>query len=250
VRFQRQTDNCLQCHDSTGLTLGVPGVTVRSIFPAADGQPRFNLGGHRTTWKSPFEERWGGWYVTGEHGSLRHMGNVFFPDDPDPDMKTLRDRGANLKELKKRIDTDPYLTDTSDIVALMVLEYQTSVHNLITRANHETRIALLQNDEINRSLGVPLRPMTDGTKKRIGYACEPLVEALFYSEEAALGQAVKGNSTFVKDFEQRGPFDRKGRSLRQFDMSRRMFKYPLSYLIYSKAFAGLPPEAMEWIAAR
>ena len=250
VRFQRQTDNCLQCHDSNGLTLGVPGVTVRSIYSAADGQPRFNLGGFRTTWKSPLEDRWGGWYVTGEHGSLRHMGNVLFPDDPQPDMKALREKGANLKELGKRIDTDLFLTDTSDIVALMVLEYQTSVHNLITRANHETRISLLQNDEIHRTLGEPLRPMTEGTGRRIGYACEPLVEALLFVEEAPLGQQIKGNSTFVKDFERRGPFDHQGRSLRQFDLSKRMFRYPLSYMIYSKAFAGLPPEAMDWIARR
>src|SRR6185503_19669501 len=50
ARFQRQTDNCLQCHDSTGLTLGVPGVTIRSLFAAADGQPRYNMGGFRTTY--------------------------------------------------------------------------------------------------------------------------------------------------------------------------------------------------------
>jgi hypothetical protein len=29
-----------------------------------------------------------------------------------------------------------------------------------------------------------------------------------------------------------------------------MFKYPLSYLIYSKSFLGLPPEAMEYVARR
>jgi len=250
ARFQRQTDNCLQCHDSTGLTLGVPGVTVRSVFAAADGQPRFNLGGFRTTYRSPFEDRWGGWYVTGSHGSLRHMGNVAYPDDPNPDMKQLRERGANLTDLAKRIDVDPYLTDTSDIVALMVLEYQTFVHNLITRANHETRIAIAQSDEINRALGAPARPLTDGSRRRIGYACEPLVEALFYTEEAPLSDRVKGNSTFTADFEKRGPFDCKGRSLRQFDLRTRMFKYPLSYLVYSKSFAGLPPEARDWVSTR
>jgi hypothetical protein len=250
ARFLRQTDNCLQCHDGTGLTLGVPGVTVRSVYPAADGQPRFNLGGFRTTWKSSFEDRWGGWYVTGEHGSLRHLGNLFFPDEPNPDLKSLRDKGANVTDLGKRIDIESYPADTSDIVALMVLEYQTAVHNLITRANHETRIAVAQNDEINRSLGVPLRPLTEGSKRRVGYACEPLIEALLYAEEATLGQTVKGNSTFATDFEQRGPLDRKGRSLRQFDMTRRMFKYPLSYLIYSKAFAGLPAEARDYVARR
>src|SRR5436190_10458961 len=161
ARFRRQTDNCLQCHDSTGLTLGVPGVTVRSLCAAADGQPRYNMGGFRTTYRSPFEDRWGGWYVTGTHGEMRHMGNVLFPDDPNPDMKQLRDRGANLTDLGKRIEIEPYLTDTSDIVALMVLEYQTAVHNLITRANHETRVAVAQSDEINRALGVPQRPLSE-----------------------------------------------------------------------------------------
>jgi hypothetical protein len=250
ARFQRQTDNCLQCHDSNGLTLGVPGVTVRSLYAAADGQPRYNLGGFRTTYRSPYEERWGGWYVTGTHGELRHMGNVSFPDDPNPDMKQLRDRGANLTDLGKRFEVEPYLTDTSDIVALMVLEYQTSLHNLITRANHETRLAVAQSDEINRALGCPLRPLTEGSRRRVGYACEPLVEALFYSEEAPLKDGVKGNSTFTADFEKRGPFDRKGRSLRQFDLTKRMFKYPLSYLVYSKSFGGLPPEARDYVAGR
>ncbi|HVE40842.1 MAG TPA: hypothetical protein VNM14_13190 [Planctomycetota bacterium] len=249
-RFQRQTDNCLQCHDGNGLTLGVPGVTVRSLYAGADGQPRYNLGGFRTTYRSPFEERWGGWYVTGTHGELRHMGNVSFTDDPNPDMKQLRDRGANLTDLGKRFEVEPYLSDTSDIVALMVLEYQTTLHNLLTRANHETRLAVAQSDEINRALGTPLRPLTEGSRRRVGYACEPLLEALLYSEEAPLKSCVKGNSTFAADFEKRGPFDRRGRSLRQFDLSKRMFKYPLSYLIYSKSFAGLPCEAREYVAGR
>jgi len=248
ARFRRQTDNCLQCHDSTGMTLGVPGVTVRSVFPAADGQPRFSMGGFRTTYRSPYEERWGGWYVTGSHGDLRHMGNVFFPDDPNPDMKQVRDRGANLEDLAKRIDLDPYPTTTSDIVALMVLEHQTFVHNLITRANHESRLAVLQSDDLRRALGEPLRPLTDGARRRIGYACEALVDALLYAEEPSMGGPVKGNSTFAADFEKRGPFDRGGRSLRQFDLTKRLFKYPLSYLIYSKAFGGLPVEARAEVA--
>jgi len=250
AKFRRQTDNCLQCHDSTGLTLGVPGVTVRSIFPAADGQPRFSMGGFRTTYKSPYEDRWGGWYVTGSHGDLRHMGNVTYPDDPNPEMKVFRNKGANVTDLSKRIDLEPYLTDTSDIVALMVLECQTFVHNLITRANHETRLAVLQSDELNRALGAPMRPLTEGSRRRIGYACEPLIEALFYAEEPPLPGPVKGNSTFAPDFEKRGPFDRHGRSLRQLDLTKRLFKYPLSYLIYSRSFAGLPTEAREVISTR
>jgi hypothetical protein len=181
---------------------------------------------------------------------MRHMGNVSFPDDPHPDMKQLRDRGANLADLGRRIDVEPYPTDTSDIVALMVLEHQTFVHNLITRANHETRTAVVQSDDLNRALGVPLRPVTESCRRRIGYACDPLVEALFYTEEPTLPGPVKGNSTFASDFEKRGPFDRRGRSLRQFDLTKRMFRHRLSYLIYSKAFAGLPAEARDHVARR
>ena len=250
ARFRRQTDNCLQCHDSTGLTLGVPGVTIRSVFSAADGQPRFNMGGFRTNTRSRYEDRWGGWYVTGSHGELRHMGNVTYPDDPTLDVKPFRDKGANLSDLNKKFDVEPYLTDTSDIVALLVLETQTFLHNLITRANHETRLAVLQSDDLNRALGAPLRPVTDGCRRRIGYACEPLVEALLYVEEPNLRGPVKGNSTFAADFEKRGPFDRQGRSLRQFDLTKRVFKHPLSYLVYSKAFAGLPVEARETVSRR
>lgn len=250
ARFVRQTDNCLQCHDSASLTLGVPGVTVRSVFPGGDGMPRFNLGGFRTTFRSPLSERWGGWYVSGEHGAQRHLGNVTYPDDPNPDLARLGDRGANLTDLGKKLELAPYLAETSDIVALMVLEVQTHVHNLITRANHETRLAVLQSDEINRASGAPLRPLTEGSRRRIGYACDPLAEALFYSGEAALKDPVKGNSTFAADFEKRGPFDHRGRSLRQFDLTKRMFKFPLCYLVYSKSFSGLPLEAREYLAVR
>jgi hypothetical protein len=162
----------------------------------------------------------------------------------------MRDKGANLSDLSRKLDVEPYLAESSDIVALMVLEYQTLAHNLITRANHETRIAIVQSDEMNRSLGMPLRPLTEGSRRRIGFACEPLIEAFLYCEEFKLSDAVKGTSTFRDDFEKRGPFDRQGRSLRQFDLTRRMFKVPFSYLVYSKAFNGLPDEAKACISAR
>jgi hypothetical protein len=51
---------------------------------------------------------------------------------------------------------------------------------------------------------------------------------------------VAGTSEFAKEFAARGPFDKQGRSLRQFDLTTRLFKYPCSYLVYSKAFAALP----------
>jgi hypothetical protein len=61
---------------------------------------------------------------------------------------------------------------------------------------------------------------------------------------------IQGNSTFAKDFAKRGPFDSKGRSLREFDLQTRLFKYPCSYLIYSKAFDALPGQMKDYIYQR
>jgi hypothetical protein len=249
-KIARQTHNCLQCHDSMGLALGVPGHVVRSVFPDPDGMPHFTMGTFRTDDRSPYAERWGGWYVTGQHGAMRHLGNLTYEEDPNPDLKRLGDLGANVTDLSDRVHLRSYLAETSDIVALMVFEHQASVHNLITRANHQSRLALLQSDEINRLGGTPGAGLTDGTKSRIRASGEPLVEALLFSGEPPLASPVKGNSTFAADFEKRGPFDAKGRSLRQFDLQKRLFRHPLSYLIYSKAFAGLPAIAKEYVSGR
>jgi hypothetical protein len=237
----RQTDACLQCHDSRGMSLGVPGHVVRSVYPSGDGTPRLNLGTFRTTYKSPFAERWGGWYVTGEHGTMRHLGNVTYPEEPD--VERLVERGANVTDLADRVDVEAYLAPTSDIVALMVLEHQTFVHNLITRANHETRVAMVQCEDINRLCGDPPGTLTDGTRSRIRANGEPLVEALFFAEEAPLTAKVRGTSGFAEAFEKRGP-------LRRFDLQRRLFALPCSYMIYSKAFAGLPAVAKSYVSER
>ena len=45
---------------------------------------------------------------------------------------------------------------------------------------------------------------------------------------------------FAEQFSARGPFDRNGRTLRQFDLKRRLFRHPCSYLIHSDAFDALP----------
>ena len=50
---------------------------------------------------------------------------------------------------------------------------------------------------------------------------------------------MKGSVVFTEQFRQRGPSDRQGRSLRDFDLQSRLFRYPCSYLIYSSAFDSL-----------
>ncbi|MFC1759313.1 hypothetical protein ACFL2H_11195, partial [Planctomycetota bacterium] len=83
-KFTRRTHACLQCHGST-LTEGVPGHLVRSVYPNEDGHPILSARTFRTDHSSPLEQRWGGWYVTGEHGKQRHLGNLLVRDSKNPE---------------------------------------------------------------------------------------------------------------------------------------------------------------------
>jgi len=249
--FRRQTHNCLQCHDSS-MSLGVPGHVVRSVWPDANGLPILSAGTFVTNHSSPLYERWGGWYVTGTHGDLRHMGNVCVPRSRDHQSPAAIDRssGANVVDLAERCDIAPYLAPHSDIVALMVFEHQTHAQNLITRANHQTRFALRDEETMNRALGRAADERLDSTTSRIKSACEPLVAYLLFAEEVPLSATIQGTSTFAAEFAGRGPRDSRGRSLRDFDLERRMFRYPLSYVFYSDAFSALPGAAKDYIHRR
>ena len=171
--------------------------------------PLFQAGGFVTDHRSPLAQRWGGWYVTGTHGKQRHMGNVFAEDRDHPEQLD-REQGANVTDLKGRIDTGTYLSPHSDIVALMVLEHQTRMANLITRVNYETRMALYEQKAINQSLKEPEDQIGDSARRRIDNAAEALLKYLLFTDEAKLEGAIKGTSGFAAEFTARGPRDRPG----------------------------------------
>jgi hypothetical protein len=246
-KFRRQTENCLQCHLSRHQ--GIPALTVRSVYPDRDGNPILSAGSFRTDHTSPLKERWGGWYVTGNHGKQAHLGNLILPRRSVLDDLTNED-GLNVTDLKGRVDTGMYLTPHSDVVALMVLEHQTEMHNRIAAANYQTKLAHRDADVINELDNAPKGRLTDGTARRVDAAAEQLVKYLLFSEEARLTEPIKGTSPFAEEFEKRGPFDNKGRSLRQFDLRARLFKYPCSYEIYSPAFDRLPASVKERVFQR
>jgi hypothetical protein len=246
--FRRQTDNCLICHGSSQ-TKEVPGHVVRSVYTGPTGLPILSAGTVRVDQTTPLAKRWGGWYVTGTHGEQTHLGNLIVRDSKVPD-EINNAAGQNQNSLGDHFDTSRYLTGHSDIVALMVLEHQADMHNLITRANFLTRQAIHYQQALNRELNEPADRVWDSTKSRIRSACEPLVEYLLFSDEAELTSQVQGTSGFAVEFAGQGIRDRHGRSLRDFDLNRRLFKYPCSYLIYSSSFEALPREAKDYVWQR
>jgi hypothetical protein len=237
-RFVRQTDSCLICHGSSQ-TQGIPGQMVRSVYVDPDGFPILSAGSHRIDQTSPLKQRWGGWYVTGTSGPQVHLGNLIVRDKREPE-EIDNSAGTNVTALDPFCRTSSYLTPHSDIVALMVLEHQAEMHNLITRANFLTRLALYDEKEINKALGRAEDYRSDSTVRRIRNAGEPLVKYMLFSGEAKLTAPVKGTSRFTEEFPQRGPRDRQGRSLRDLDLRTRLFRYPCSYLVYSEMFDALP----------
>jgi len=245
--FRRDRGQCIVCHASSR-TKDVPGLLVRSVFPARDGQPHFGLGTTTTDHRTPFSERFGGWYVTGTHGDMRHRGNAIAVDsgsdpiDPEP--------GANRTTLEGLTRIRPYMEPGSDLVALMLLEYQSQAHNAITRAGFETRRATHYDGVMNQALDRPDDFQSDSTVRRIRSAAEDLLTYLFYCDECTLTSPVHGTSDFAAEFERGGPRDRRNRSLREFDLKTRLFRYPCSYLVYSEAFDRLPEPMRDHVESR
>ena len=122
------------------------------------------------------------------------------------------------------------LSPHSDVVALMVLEHQSRMQNLITRAGYEARLG--------------------ATANRIDLLAEMVVASLLFTDEAPIEAPIQGTSGFAAEFAKQGPQDHKGRSLRQFDMKGRMFRFPCSYLIYSEAFDSLPDPVLQRVYRR
>jgi hypothetical protein len=233
ARFRRD-DSCLACHNGV-LTLGVPGMTVRSVFPEHDGKP-MGRPDYSPDHRSPLEQRWGGWYVTGKHGPMRHMGNALVTNFDKPESMVTA-ATLNVESLKGKFDPEGYLSPQSDIVALLVFEHQMYMMNLFTRVGWEIRAS--SHDEGGK-------PDADLLRE----TAEELVDYLLFIDEPPLTDRIQGASGFSEKFAAMGPRDSQGRSLRQFDLEHRLMRYPCSYMIYTEAFDGLPPEAREAIYRR
>ncbi len=244
----RQIDNCISCHASSSFTDGVPGHVVRSVYADDDGLPILSAGSFHIDHTSPLEHRWGGWYVTGTHGDQKHLGNLIARNEANP-AEYLREN-QNLTDITPRFDTSAYLTPHSDIVALMVLEHQTAMHNAFTQANYAVKRALWDEKVLDEAFDDSPDTLRDSTIRRIKNAAEPVLKCLLFSGEAKLTECIAGTSGYAESFAAKGPKDEQGRSLRDFDLTTRLFKHPCSYLIHSDAFDGLEEVLQTRVYAR
>jgi len=198
-----RSDGCRSCHRSDR-TLGVPGLLVLST-PQAYGAGA-SVSGAVTDHRTPLEQRWGGWYVTGRSSGWRHLGN--------------RIGQGWLLSLYDQFYDAGYPSQYSDAAALMVLEHQTHMTNLLTVLAREFNNV------------------------------QEVVDYMLFVDEAPLPAPIVGTSGFAEYFSNLGPRDRDGRSLRDLDLKTRLFRYPCSYMIYSNTFESLPQAAKDAVYER
>lgn len=222
---ERRYGVCLSCHDSMTLTGGgVPRLITGSGYVDKRGRIVGHEGWIVTSDRTPLRSRWGGWYVTGMHGEQTHLGNIAVDNIYDlEDLESLRN--GNHADLSEQIDASPYMSNKSDIVALLVLDHQTTVQNAIVRLSWDVR-------------------------QQLDADIEPVVRALVMSGTAQFTQPISGTAGFENVFTGGALRDTAGRSLRDLDLQTRLFRYPLSFVINSPAFSALPNEVRRAVLLR
>ena len=234
-----RSDSCLSCHEGHD-TLDVPGMLVRSVATGTGGETLTDLGEFVSDQRSPFEERWGGWFITGKTGSAHHMGNLML----SPEAGSARSSGLPkpLASLDGKFNLEGYPSHFSDVAAVLVLNHQMKMINLLTRVGWETRVAINQMGKSPQDKANAERLITSDAAD--------LADYMLFIGEAPMPGKFESTSGFALQFAATGPRDSRGRSLRQLDLEKRLMRYPCSYMIYSAAFDGLPDAARDAVYAK
>ncbi|MEO8315366.1 MAG: hypothetical protein ABI645_11280 [Pseudomonadota bacterium] len=247
VSLEREGGRCLTCHDTYSMMGGgVPRVLAMSSPVDDPLDTRTNTSASEVDDRTPIEHRWGGWYVTGRRGAAAHFGNLPLREEHGGEqLRKLVGTRANRESVDGYFDASGYLTNKSDIAALLVLEHQSYVQNLITRANYKVRTIVARGRgaadswaALDRERQAAIRPII-----------EPVVRAMFFADAVKLND-IEGIGGYTARFSRSGPLDSRGRTLRELDLHKRLFRYPLSFLVYSEHFDALPSYVLDYIDSR
>lgn len=245
--FERSGD-CLLCHSRHEHT---PSLRTRSVFPDANGEPLSGSGGSNIAPSTPLAERWGGWYLTGTKDPFQHRANLTgkkVEDFEGPNAMPTR----NLTSLEGVVDTRRYLLKTSDVVPMLMHDHQVHVHNVLSTANQDARIALHRWPAMREILGLPKDAPPQGSCVVVfDSQAEKILDALLCRDEAPWpAEGLQSDGVFAKAYAKTRKPDTKGRSLRDLDLRTRLFTYRCSPLIYSQSFATLPKELRDIVLLR
>ena len=247
--FQRQLDDktsplfartrsCLGCHagDATNF---LPGSLGRSVYPDQTGRSIKSLDDYRRSGHHiPLHDRYGGWFVSGNHGTMRHMGNAVATRE-NGKVTIDRDQFVNLEKLDRFFRPESYPAPGSNIAALLVFDHQVTMHHRLVEAAYRARQALFdskldpgETDVRKLAEGRSMEEFREGRDKVIDY--------MLFREEIAIPKVVC-NPDFRRAFLSNRRPDKKKRSLKDLRLDGRIFENRCSYMIYSPTFEHLPP---------
>lgn len=212
-RFVRDP-GCMLCHGYVFIR-DIPSLLALTVVPGPRGELLPNSDFNLVFDATPFERRWGGWYVTGYTGALNHRGNGFGVGEGD-DARVLPS-AKRPAELSEFFDTSSYPAATSDALNLLILEHQIGVFNALTRAGQDARLGKRASEH-------------------------EIVDRLLFRKSAPLPAGIQPNEAFVRTFQAGAPRSRAGDALKDLQLDGQLFRNRCSYLIYSEAFAALPAD--------
>ena len=225
--------SCLRCHGGNG-SRDIPEVFMRSVITDAEGEVLSPHDGEVTTDSTPLDKRWGGWYVTGDTFFQEHMGNRVSTGTKAPARTAVPDFGSK------------YLTTSSDIVALLVLQHQLDAQNCLTRAGQRVRRELLANKVDERYVGeLPAR-----VQSVVDAESQDVLDHLLFLRSPPLPRGIKASDAFSADFSSSSSADSRSHSLRQLSLEGQLLRYRCSYMIDSDSFRGLPRILKQRIESR
>ena len=242
-----RTRSCLGCHagDATNF---LPGSLGRSVYPDKSGRSLRSIDDYRRSGHHiPLHDRYGGWFVSGNHGAMRHMGNAIASREGGK-ITIDREQFANLEKLDRFFSTEAYPAPGSDIAALLVFDHQVTMHHRLVEAAYRARQSLFdskldpkETDVSKLSKGRSTDEFLEGRDKVVDY--------LLFRDETPIPK-VSCDPAFRRAFSANRIADRRKRSLKDLHLDGRIFENRCSYMIYSPTFDQFPPMLKGAIYAR
>ncbi|MEA3208281.1 MAG: hypothetical protein QOE70_1338 [Chthoniobacter sp.] len=232
VRVERST-RCMNCHaaEDTGQ---VPGLVVKSVVPGPTGGSLDSFRREQTGHAIPFDQRFGGWYVTGGSALAQPWANVIGRLFAGNISKQTIPPGTLF-------DFAHYPVATSDLLPQLLLEHQAGFVNRVVAATYRARTHL------HTDQGV----LSAEHAAELDEQARIVTRYLLFADEVPLPPGgVEGDAAFKTDFLRDRRSAANGISLKDFDLRTRLLQHRCSYMIYSAVWQGLPPAIKERIYRR